>query len=213
MIRVEDRERIRRAYFIEHKSMRQIARELRHGRDTVKKAIESAEPATYTLKKPRRAPVLGPYRARIDELLAQNERLPRKQRYTGHKIYEDIQSRGYQGSESRVRSYIAQRRRGKKKRKVYLPLEFDPGIDSQVDWGEAIVKATRALRHAAGNFYINDKPTGAVVGQQPFGGGRASGTNDKAGSQINLMKWTSVRSIKEAFCPPKNFSYPHMLEQ
>ena len=74
MIRVEDRERIRRAYFVEHKSMRQIARELRHGRDTVKKAIESAEPATYTLKKPRRAPVLGPYKARIDELLDYHRR-------------------------------------------------------------------------------------------------------------------------------------------
>ena len=72
MIRVEDRERIRRAYFIEHKSMRQIAKDLGHGRDTVKKAIESAESATYTLKSPRQAPVLGPYRARIDELLAQN---------------------------------------------------------------------------------------------------------------------------------------------
>jgi transposase len=139
MIRVEDRERIRRAYFIEHKSMRQIARELRHSRDTVKKAIESAEPTAYTLKGPRRAPVLGPYKARIDELLAENERLPRKQRYTGHKIYEDIEHDGYRGSESRVRSYIAQRRREKKKRKVYLPLEFDPGTDGQVDWGEAIV--------------------------------------------------------------------------
>jgi len=139
MIRVEDRERIRRAYFIEHKSMRQIARELGHGRDTVKKAIESAERVTYTLKEPRRSPVLGPYRARIDELLAQNERLPRKQRYTGHKIYEDIMEKGYRGSESRVRSYIAQRRRKRKKRKVYLPLEFDPGTDGQVDWGEAVV--------------------------------------------------------------------------
>ena len=138
MIRVEDRERIRRAYFIEHKSMRQIARELGHSRDTVKKAIESAEPTTYVLKRPRQAPVLGPYKARIGELLAENDRLPRKQRYTGHKIYKEIRQQGYSGSESRVRSYIAQRRREKKKRKVYLPLEFDPGTDAQVDWGEAI---------------------------------------------------------------------------
>jgi len=66
------------------------------------------------------------------------------------------------------------------------------------------------LRHAAGNFYINDKPTGAVVGQQPFGGSRASGTNDKAGSALNLLRWTSQRAIKETFVPPTDFTYPHM---
>ena len=65
------------------------------------------------------------------------------------------------------------------------------------------------LRYAAGNFYINDKPTGAVVGQQPFGGGRASGTNDKAGAAVNLLRWTSPRSIKETFVPPKDHRYPH----
>jgi 1-pyrroline-5-carboxylate dehydrogenase len=75
---------------------------------------------------------------------------------------------------------------------------------------QVIVQATQALRHAAGNFYINDKPTGAVVGQQPFGGARASGTNDKAGSALNLLRWTSVRSIKENFNPPKNYRYPFM---
>ncbi len=74
----------------------------------------------------------------------------------------------------------------------------------------AIVHMTAALRHAAGNFYINDKPTGAVVGQQPFGGSRASGTNDKAGSAMNLLRWTSVRTLKETFVPPKDFPYPHM---
>ena len=74
----------------------------------------------------------------------------------------------------------------------------------------AINTAFEFLRHSAGNFYINDKPTGAVVNQQPFGGGRASGTNDKAGSQWNLMRWTSPRSIKENFNPPTNFDYPYM---
>jgi 1-pyrroline-5-carboxylate dehydrogenase len=73
-----------------------------------------------------------------------------------------------------------------------------------------IAKAMKTLRHTAGNFYINDKPTGAVVGQQPFGGGRASGTNDKAGSAINLLKWTSARSIKETFLPPSDYRYPYM---
>ena len=73
-----------------------------------------------------------------------------------------------------------------------------------------IAEATHRLRFAAGNFYVNDKPTGAVVGQQPFGGGRASGTNDKAGSAANLLRWTSVRSIKENFVPPTSHPYPHM---
>ena len=72
-----------------------------------------------------------------------------------------------------------------------------------------IAEATAALRFAAGNFYINDKPTGAVVGQQPFGGGRASGTNDKAGAAQNLIRWTSTRSIKETFVPPTSIGYPH----
>jgi 1-pyrroline-5-carboxylate dehydrogenase len=67
-----------------------------------------------------------------------------------------------------------------------------------------------SLRYAAGNFYVNDKPTGAVVGQQPFGGARASGTNDKAGSAINLLRWTSARTIKETFVPPTDYRYPHM---
>lgn len=76
----------------------------------------------------------------------------------------------------------------------------------------AAIQATSILRNAAGNFYINDKPTGAVVGQQPFGGGRASGTNDKAGSMINLQRWVSPRTIKENFVPPKDYRYPHMDE-
>ncbi|UAL30750.1 L-glutamate gamma-semialdehyde dehydrogenase [Nocardioides rotundus] len=75
---------------------------------------------------------------------------------------------------------------------------------------DAVAWAGEALRDAAGNFYINDKPTGAVVGQQPFGGARASGTNDKAGAPQNLMRWTSTRSIKENFVPPKDYRYPHM---
>ena len=70
--------------------------------------------------------------------------------------------------------------------------------------------ALARLEHSAGNFYINDKPTGAVVGQQPFGGGRASGTNDKAGSAANLMRWVSTRTIKETFVPPTDFGYPFM---
>ncbi len=77
----------------------------------------------------------------------------------------------------------------------------------------AIETAFRALRHTAGNFYINDKPTGAVVGQQPFGGSRASGTNDKAGSAGNLMRWTSMRTVKETFVPATDYRYPYMGEE
>jgi 1-pyrroline-5-carboxylate dehydrogenase len=76
----------------------------------------------------------------------------------------------------------------------------------------AIDRAVDRLRFSAGNFYINDKPTGAVVGQQPFGGGRASGTNDKAGSLMNMMRWTSMRTIKESFVPPTDYRYPYMAE-
>ena len=75
---------------------------------------------------------------------------------------------------------------------------------------EKIIEATETLTHSAGNFYINDKPTGAVVGQQPFGGGRASGTNDKAGSMFNLLRWVSQRTIKETFVPPTDYKYPFM---
>ena len=77
----------------------------------------------------------------------------------------------------------------------------------------AVREASSALKNAAGNFYINDKPTGAVVGQQPFGGGRASGTNDKAGSKMNLVRWVSMRTIKENFAPPTDYKYPYMLEE
>ncbi len=78
---------------------------------------------------------------------------------------------------------------------------------------QVISRLTQAFRHSAGNFYINDKPTGAVVGQQPFGGARASGTNDKAGSPANLLRWTSQRALKENFVPPRDFRYPHMAAE
>lgn len=75
---------------------------------------------------------------------------------------------------------------------------------------QAVEEAIGILRHAAGNFYINDKPTGAVVGQQPFGGARASGTNDKAGSYLNMIRWVSPQTIKENFVPPTDYRYPFM---
>ena len=77
----------------------------------------------------------------------------------------------------------------------------------------AVLEALPRCDIAAGNFYINDKPTGAVVGQQPFGGARASGTNDKAGSKLNLVRWVSARTIKETFSPPLDYRYPFMAEE
>ena len=136
---VEQREQIRRAYHIDQKSIRQIARELHVSRRTVDKALGAAEPAPYTLKAPRVAPVLGPYKERIVALLAENAQLPRKQRYTSHKIYEQLFAAGYRGSEANVRTFVARVRRDQRHPKLFLPLAFDPGIDAQVDWGEAEV--------------------------------------------------------------------------
>jgi transposase len=138
MIKVEDREQIRRAHYVEGKSIRQIAQEFGHSRPTVRQALESAEPSTYTRVVSRPAPVLGAYQATLGRLLEENQHLPRKQRYTSHKMYVAICAEGYTGSESTVRGYVGQQR-GDKKRAVYLPLEFDPGTDAQVDWGEGEV--------------------------------------------------------------------------
>jgi transposase len=137
---VEDFEAIRRAYFIERCSIREIHRRLGYHRDTIRKAIANPAPQPYTLKKPRDAPVIGPYQQRIAELLEESERQPRKQRYTGHRIYEILVSEGYRGSRGSVLNYVSQQRRKRKRRDTYLPLEFDPGQDAQVDWGEAEVE-------------------------------------------------------------------------
>lgn len=139
MIKVDKIEQIRRAYHLEHKSMRQIARELHCSRHTIKKALASAAEGKYTLKEPRPAPVLGPYKARIKELLEQNDHLPGKHRLTGHRISQLVRAEGYRGSESSMLHYLWQLRRAKRQAKVYLPLEFEPGQDAQVDWGEAAV--------------------------------------------------------------------------
>ncbi|HXV97791.1 MAG TPA: IS21 family transposase [Anaerolineae bacterium] len=139
MIKVEAREKIRRAYYVEGKSQRQIARELHCSRHTIKKALKGAEPDKYTLKEPRPAPVLGLYKARIEALLKESERLPRKQRYTGHRIYELVWAEGYRGSEASVLGYVSRQRQAKRQVAVFLPLEFEPGEDAQVDWGEAEV--------------------------------------------------------------------------
>lgn len=139
MLTVERRERIRRAYYVEGKSIRQIVNELRHSYWTVRAALDQPGVKRYQLTKKKKAPVLGGYKGKIDELLVESERLPRKQRYTSHKIYELLQAEGYRGSESGIRRYIGERRRELKRPALYLPLSFDPGEDAQVDWGEAVV--------------------------------------------------------------------------
>ncbi len=140
MITVTQREQIRRAYYLEQKSIRQIARELHCSRKTVDKAILSPEPAPYTRKVAAPAPVLGEFKSRIEELWAENERLPRKQRYTGKKIFQLLKQEGYRGSEVRVQSYLVELRKRERVPKTFLPLVFDPGQDAQVDWGEAVVE-------------------------------------------------------------------------
>lgn len=140
MLSVERRERIRRAYYVEGKSIRQIVSELRHSYGTVRDALEQTGVKRYTLTKAKKAPVLGSYKGRIEQLLTESEAQPRKQRYTSHKIYELLCAEGYRGSESGVRRYIGEWRREQKRPAVYMPLSFDPGMDAQVDWGEVVVK-------------------------------------------------------------------------
>ena len=134
----EAKERIRRSYYLEHKSMRQIAREEGYSRPTIEKAIANQTPPPYSLTRPKPAPIFGPYKERVEALLHQNEQMPRKQRYTVHRIFEVIRDEGYQGSESRLRQYVATRRSATQIPQVFLPLEFEPGQDAQVDWGEAV---------------------------------------------------------------------------
>jgi transposase len=140
MLQVEDYEEMRRAYFRDGLSIREIAKRFHHGRPVVRKALAEAEPRPYTLATVRSSPVLGPYKKRIDELLEESEQQPRKQRYTGHTIFKMLAAEHYPGSEVTVRRYVGQQRRAKKSRQAYLPLEFDPGRDGQVDWGEAVVE-------------------------------------------------------------------------
>jgi transposase len=139
MLTVHDYERMRQAYYVEQKSIREIGREYGHGYWTVRKALSAPEPKPYQLSEAKAAPVLGPYKAQIEALLAENERLPRKQRYTSGKIYRALRQAGYQGAESTVRYYVAQRRKAVRRPAIYLPLTYDPGLDAQMDWGEATV--------------------------------------------------------------------------
>lgn len=139
MITLEQYEQIRRMYHAEEQSERAIARTLGISRQTVNKALHAEQPPEYTLKQPRPAPRLGPYKARLDELLAENGHLPKKQRYTAHKLFTLLQAEGYQGSEASIQLYGVRWRKAHRRPATFLPLEFDPGQDAQTDWGEAQV--------------------------------------------------------------------------
>ena len=139
MLRVGHYDRIRRAYYLEKMTKREIERVYGHSYWTIRKALEQAEPPGYRLSGPKVAPVLGGYKDEIGRMLMANKELPKKQRYTSRKIYQAIQKSGYQGAESTVRHYVGQVRKALRRPTIYLPLEFDPGEDAQVDWGEALV--------------------------------------------------------------------------
>ena len=133
---LDEQEQIRRAFHIEGKGIRQIARETGHSRLAIRRAVsdERHSPKPSVAPEFRSSPIFGPFQARVEELAAQNDHLPRKQRYTSHKIYQTIHAEGYQGCESRVRQHIATWKQAHHPPEVYLPLEFEPGQDAQVDW-------------------------------------------------------------------------------
>jgi transposase len=138
MVKVEEKERIRRAYFFQRKSIRQIAREFHHARRTVRKAIYDAAPPQYTRVVPAAKPVLGPSTAIIDRWLDEDLSGPKKQRHTARRIYHRlVEEHGFKGGESTVRRYV--RRHRPREREVYLPLEYDPGSDAQCDFGTGYV--------------------------------------------------------------------------
>ena len=144
MLTVKEWEQIRRAFYIEGKNINEITRETGRAWRTVKKMVESEQPPRYTKRQKQKAHKLGPYQKRIRQLLAQNKTLPRKQRWTSPTILQEIQKDGYTGAASTVRHFVAQVRKEQKaavrqKTQVFLPLEFDPGTDAQVDWGEGAV--------------------------------------------------------------------------
>ena len=138
MLSVEHCEVIRRAYYVEQKSVRQIAHELGCSRKTVTKALTSATPATYTRTVPYASPKIDPFKVRIAELLAERAQQPPKQRYTSVKLFAILRAEGYEGSAARLRGYLGSIYWRQPRPRSFFPLKFDPGQDAQVDWGEAI---------------------------------------------------------------------------
>ena len=138
MLRVDDKEQIRRAFYVEGKSIRRIGREQHRDRRTIRAAIQNASPSRYTLSQPRPRPVLGPFVAFIDQWLANDESQPVKQHHTSRRIYHRlVDEHGYAGGESTVREYVRNKRG--RHHPVFIPLAYEPGMDAQVDFGEASV--------------------------------------------------------------------------
>jgi transposase len=159
---VDQKEQIRRAFFIEGKSIRQIARERHHDRRTVRAAIRDAGPSRYKLTQPRPRPVLGPFVAIIDEWLAGDQFSPPKQRHTGRRIYHRlVEEKSYTGGESTVRDYVRQHRA--RPRPVFIPLSYEPGEDAQADFGEAMVimkERPLTVQLFVGRLCFSNKPEG-----------------------------------------------------
>lgn len=139
MIKVDEYEQIRKAYHIEGLSIREISRRYKHSRRLIRKTLEHPIPEEYHLEQPKKAKVLGEYRQRILDLLEESKKLPRKQQYTAHKIFEILEKEGYAGCEGYIHNYICRTRKKLEAGKAFIPLEFDVGKDAQVDWGEAMV--------------------------------------------------------------------------
>ena len=138
MIQVDEKETIRRFYFIQRHSIREIARELNHSRKTVRKAITDASVPEYHLTVPRISPVMDPFKGVIERWLEEDKSAPKKQRHTAHRIYTRlVGEHNFIGGERTVRQYVSRLRHNF--REMYIPLEFDPGTDAQCDWGEAYV--------------------------------------------------------------------------
>jgi transposase len=140
LLPLDERERIRRAYHLEGKSIRQISRETGHCRDAIRRAItdDPSQHPSSSYPEPRPSSIFRPFQKRIEALLIQNDHMPKKQQYTTHKMFELLREEGYTGSESRIRQYVAEWKRAHQTPKVFLPLEYEPGKDAQCDWGEAV---------------------------------------------------------------------------
>lgn len=216
MIQVEQRETLRQMYFLQHIPIREIARKTGVSRQSIRKALAEDDLPSYTLTKPRPKPRLDPFKERIETMLAENKTLPRKQRYTAHRIFQLLQKDGYAGSESNVRGYIGQLKQARQRPATFLPLEFEPGQDAQVDWGvaEAIIGGVRQTvqvfvmrlnysRRAFVRAYPAQKQEaffeGHVLAFQHFGGVPHRLAYDNLAAAVKILVEGRVREEQRAF--------------
>ncbi len=191
MVKVDKKERIRRAYFLERKSIRQIAREFHHARRTVRKANYDPAPPQYTRVVAAVTEVLGPFTAIIDRWLDEDLSSPKKQRRTARRIYHRlVEEHGFEGGESTVRRYV--RRHRPKEREVYIPLKYDPGSDAQCDFGSGYVVMGDKLEQIQ-LFCLR-----LCYSTKPF----VMGLPPKSQEQVLLPYIT--RSICQTTCQPEN---------